>query len=144
MNMNVYYSEAKDLFPGVLLDKSSGKFRIFGTSCPMEPFEFFDPILNWLESYSKDPPEETVLELNLNYFNTSSSKFLLKIFYILENMKKDGHEVQVDWYYSEEDDDMQEDAEEFENIVDLDFDLIPVKDDLAGEDINWDETVFEI
>jgi len=124
--IKLYYSEPKELLPGVLLDKESGNFQIVGTSCPMEPFEFFVPILNWFDEYGKEPLDETILVLNFNYFNTSSSKFLLKILYKLENIQETGKYVRIDWYYSEDDEDMLEEAEEFENIVDLEFDLIPL------------------
>jgi len=127
--MEVFYFEPKELLPAVILDKASSTFQIVGTSCPMEPFEFFDPILNWFDNYCKDPLDETILELKFNYFNTSSSKFLLKILYKLEDINEMGHDVKIKWYYSEEDEDMLEEAEEFEEIINIDFDLIPVDDE---------------
>ena len=42
--MNTLYLEPKDLFPGIILDKESDKFKIYGISCPPNVFEFYDPL----------------------------------------------------------------------------------------------------
>jgi len=135
--MKMFYSEPKELMPGVILDRDSGKFRMFGISCPMEPFEFFDPILEWFHEYMKDPLDETVLEIRFSYFDTSTSKFLLHILYILEDLRDSGYSTKVRWYYGEEDIDMYEEAEEFESVTDIEFEMIAVEKEL--EDFQDDE-----
>jgi len=77
--MDALYNKSENLLPGIVLDKEKSEFKIFGTSCPLDPFEFFNPIFEWFASYLKDPLEETVLELNMTYFNTASAKYLLRI-----------------------------------------------------------------
>ena len=47
--------------PKVALDRNSGKFSFSGRSLPQNPKEFYNPILNWISAYSKQPQKETHL-----------------------------------------------------------------------------------
>lgn len=116
--------QAKDLLPGVVLDRESGIFEISGISCPMNAFDFYDPIFEWIDEYIKDPLDKTVLDLNLTYFNTVSAKFLLRIMNKFDDLYESGNEVKIRWYYEEGDYDMMEEGEEFSDIVNVDFELI--------------------
>ena len=136
--MEIIKIEPKDLLPGVILNKNSNTFRMYGTSCPMETEEFYEPIINWMNNYLRNPLSETVFEIFFSYFDTSSSKYLLHIFYKLEDLQDAGYDVHVKWFYAEDDDDMLEEAEEFENTVYLDFEIIPVE----NEDIWTDNDFF--
>lgn len=125
--MDTLYRSQEDLIPEVVLDKEKRIFRIIGTSCPLDPFEFYQPVYNWIERYIEYPLEETVFELNLNYFNTASAKFLLMIISKLNKLTKSGKKVKIIWYYSEFDEDMLEEGEEFKSLTDIDFQLVSIK-----------------
>jgi hypothetical protein len=85
--------------PAIIFDPSDAIFQIKGISLPENGKEFFDPVLNWLEVYSKMPNRETELLINLEYFNLSTSKALLFMFYTLNQMHDAGHKVKVTWCY---------------------------------------------
>ncbi len=127
--MKVLSYKSKELLPGILLDRESGEFKIFGKSCPVDAFEFYDPIFIWLDEYLLNPLKSTVLDLKLSYFNTVSAKFLLKIMTKMEKLSGLGNDVKIRWFYNEGDDEMEEAGEEFENILKVNFELISFKDE---------------
>ena len=123
---------SKDLLPGILLDRKSGKFEIFGKSCPEDAVKFYDPVSKWFDEYIANPLKKTVLDLKLSYFNTVSAKSLLGIMTKMEKLSLKGHDVKIRWFYSEEDNDSEEAGEEFESILDVNFELISVKNKTTG------------
>jgi len=111
----------------------------------MEPFEFFNPIIDWFHEYSEDPLQKTVFEIYFTYFDTSTSKFFLRILYILEDIQEMGFDVIVNWYYSEEDEDMLDEGEEFERVSVLDFDMISIMNNPEyAEDDRYFEEIVEL
>lgn len=110
--------------PGVILDKDAGKFELSGRSMPEDVVAFFQPILDWIEEYAESPNSKTVFDFKLTYFNTASSKLIMDILMMLEEMHEDGNEVQANWHYPEDDEDMQEAGEEYSEIVDIPFEHV--------------------
>ncbi len=110
--------------PTIELDASAGKFEMSGKSFPADVAQFFQPILDWLDDYAESPLEKTVLVLKMDYFNTASSKVILDILYRFEDIANDGHNVLIKWYYPDDDEDMQETGEEYDDIVDVEFEHI--------------------
>ena len=97
-----------------------------GRSIPENSIEFYKPLIEWLESYSESPNSTTVLSVQLEYFNTSSSKCILDVFKKLESIS--GSEITVKWHYEEDDEDMLEAGEDYEAIIDLPFEMIEVEE----------------
>ena len=52
----------------------SGELLLKGRSIPENSIEFYKPILDWIENYGGSPQDKTVVNVQLEYFNTSSSK----------------------------------------------------------------------
>ncbi len=132
--MNALYYKPEELYPGILLDKDAEKFLFYGKSCPSNTFELFSPVMEWFKLYSQNPLKSTVLEINFSYFNTSTAKFLFKVMTILEPINERGFEVKVIWYYNEDDLDMKENGEEFDDVVDLNFEIVSVCETYVDED----------
>ena len=107
--------------PGVILDSTNNKFEMNGKSLPEDVSSFYDPILAWIVEYSKNPNDETVFEMKMNYFNTASSKMLLDILFSLEELAEEGNKVKINWHYKENDEDMKEAGEEYADIVEIPF-----------------------
>ena len=116
--------EQTDDRPFIILDKENSRFEISGKSLPEDVIEFFLPVLNWLRNYKNDPAELTEFNFKLIYFNTASSKLILDILMILEEINEKGNKVVVKWHSMKEDEDMQEAGEEYEEMVDLTFEHI--------------------
>ena len=114
--------------PGVNFDKEIGKFLLFGKSFPEEARNFFDPVFLWIEEYLKQPNEETIFEVRLDYFNSATSTMLLEILYLLEKIVEKGKKVTIKWNYLEIDDDMFDAGKEYAEMVKIPFEFVIIED----------------
>lgn len=114
--------------PSVNMNPQTGVVEIKGRSIPENSIEFYKPIVDWLEEYANGPAEKTVVNVQLEYFNTSSSKCILDVFKKLEVLKKDQNDVIINWYYEEDDEDMLEAGEDYESIIKVPFKMIQIVD----------------
>ncbi|MFP4058957.1 MAG: DUF1987 domain-containing protein [Bacteroidota bacterium] len=114
--------------PNVKFDASQGIVEIKGRSIPENSIEFYKPLVDWLEAYGENPHELTKVNIQLEYFNTSSSKCILDVFKKLEAIHKNKHEVVINWYYEEDDEDMLEAGEDYESIIRVPFKMIEIVD----------------
>ncbi|MCF6366877.1 MAG: DUF1987 domain-containing protein [Bacteroidales bacterium] len=111
--------------PGVIFDKDNNVFLMTGRSFPADADSFYQPLLKWLEDFNKAGLTKAVeFEVKLEYFNTASAKMLLDIFFKLEDISEAGFDIEILWYYLEDDEDMEEAGEEFNDIVEINFELI--------------------
>lgn len=105
---------------------SNGNLHLKGRSIPENSIEFYKPIIDWIGHYGANVNPETVLNVQLEYFNTSSSKCILDVFKKLETLS--GSNVSIKWHYEEDDEDMLEAGEDYEAIIDLPFEMIEVEE----------------
>lgn len=112
--------------PTVKFDAANGVFEIKGRSIPENSIEFYKPLVDWLDEYAKGPREQTQVNVQLEYFNTSSSKCILDVFKKLETIHKGKNEVLINWYYEEDDEDMLEAGEDYESIIRVPFKMIEI------------------
>ena len=110
--------------PRIILDADNEIMEISGRSLPEDVSAFYEPVLNWLKEYSESPNDKTIFNFRLTYFNTASSKLLLDILMILEELKENGNDVLIKWHYPEEDEDMEEAGDEYADIVDVPFEKV--------------------
>ena len=113
--------EATDDSPQVLLDQEDKQFEISGKSLPEDVVEFYQPVMDWLLKYKEKPNARTEFNLKMIYFNTASSKQIMDILMIFEEMVEEGHEVVVKWHSRKSDEDMQEAGLEYEEMLDVPF-----------------------
>jgi hypothetical protein len=114
--------------PSIKFDVEKGILEIKGRSIPENSIEFYKPLVDWLDEYSKDPVNKTQVNIHLEYFNTSSSKCILDVFKKLEAIHKAKHDVSIFWYYEEDDEDMLEAGEDYESIIRIPFKMIEIVD----------------
>jgi hypothetical protein len=114
--------------PSIDFDPIKGIIEIKGRSIPENSIEFYKPLVDWLEEYSEKPAAKTVVNVHLEYFNTSSSKCILDVFKKLESIHKSNNDVQINWYYEEDDEDMLEAGEDYESIIRVPFKMIEIVD----------------
>ncbi len=110
--------------PGIIFDPERGIFDIKGKSIPDDAEQFYTNILAWFDDYLMQPQNETVLSIDLEYFNISSSKRLLFILYKLNELVAGNKTVRVKWLYNEEDEDMFEVGQDYAFMVNVPFDFI--------------------
>ena len=114
--------------PSVKFDREKGVIEIKGRSIPENSIEFYKPLVDWLEYYAKSPLKKTLVNVQLEYFNTSSSKCILDVFKKLEAIHKANHDVVINWFYEEDDEDMLEAGEDYESIIRVPFKMIEIRD----------------
>ena len=101
----------------------NGNFFIKGRSLPENAEQFYKPINDWVERFvDTAAPEQTILTIELEYFNSSSVKQILTLLLKLEDLQKqDGKEVRVVWSYNQDDELMEMKGREMESLVELPF-----------------------
>ncbi|RYM33056.1 DUF1987 domain-containing protein [Brumimicrobium glaciale] len=114
--------------PSVTFNFENGTLEIRGRSIPENSVEFYKPLNDWIEQYGESPQPATVFDVKLEYFNTSSSKCLLDLFKLLENINKKDTDVKVNWYFEKDDGDIEEAGEDYQAIIPLPFTMIEVEE----------------
>ena len=126
--METIVREGTPKTPYVRFDGEKGIIEIKGRSIPENSIEFYKPLIDWLEEYDGIGKDETAVNVQLEYFNTSSSKCILDIFKKLEILFKKGQKVEVNWYYEEDDEDMFEAGEDYQSIINIPFKMIEMEE----------------
>ncbi|MEA1919015.1 MAG: DUF1987 domain-containing protein [Campylobacterota bacterium] len=98
--------------PEIKLDPV-GTVSMVGKSYPENTFEFYKPVMDWMEEYFEgNAAEKTVVNMEIIYFNSSSSKLFFDFFDLLdENREK--NTIEVNWIYDEENESALEAGEDF-------------------------------
>lgn len=122
--MNSLLIEPTDESPEIILDKDGGRFLFGGKSMPEDVKEFYGPVHAWLQEYVKSPNPETNVTFKFDYFNSASAKQILDVLIFFEAVKQKGNDVKIDWYYPDDDEDMEEAGESYGTLVDLPINLI--------------------
>lgn len=107
--------------PSIIFDSNANVFEITGKSLPEDVKEFYNPVLRWMKSYSESPNSKTVLKVKMEYFNTASSKMLLELFEIVDEMYKSGKDVEIEWHYMEDDEDMHDAGNDYADMLVVPF-----------------------
>ncbi|OFX83308.1 MAG: hypothetical protein A2W99_12145 [Bacteroidetes bacterium GWF2_33_16] len=99
---------------------TNGILKIEGRSIPEDAAKFFKPILDWTREFTAP---EIRIDIKLEYFNTSSSKFILEMLRLIEGNPSNDN-VLVNWFYEEGDLDVLESGQYFESIIGIPFKYI--------------------
>ena len=112
--------------PTILSDTDKGVIEIRGRSNPENANAFYKPLIEWIDEYVKNPVDKTTVNLELEYFNTTSSKCILSLLKKLESSKDSTRDVIVNWYYEKDDYDERETGEFYEKMTELSFNFIGI------------------
>lgn len=110
--------------PAVVANGAAGLLEMRGDSYPENSFEFFAPIINWVEQYLHTTDTPLLVDLYLLYLNTSSVKAMMDIFDMLEEAHRGGRQLTVNWYYDQDNERIAELAEEFKEDCSFAFDIV--------------------
>jgi hypothetical protein len=124
---NLQISKTKTT-PEILFDYSANELSIKGESFPENTSEFYAPVFDWLEKYLENiTDQKVVVNIELVYFNSSSSKVLMDLFDMLEESVNDGKQISVNWRYDEDNEMAAEYGEDFmEDLEKLPFHLVEI------------------
>jgi len=122
-NLNIPATKSS---PEISLNAQTNILSIIGESYPENTAQFYEAIFKWLEEYIANlESEEVVFNIELIYFNSSSSKVLMDLFDTLEEASEDDKNIVVNWIYDEDNEASLEYGEEFaEDMESLTFNLV--------------------
>ncbi|MFN5417840.1 MAG: DUF1987 domain-containing protein [Flavobacteriia bacterium] len=106
--------------PLVQFDFEAKFLLLKGVSCPDNPLQFFTPIFENLKEYLKSNTELSI-EMQLDYFNTGSSKCILNLFQMITDALEDKQNIKVKWLTDEGDSELREAGKIFQEMSGLDF-----------------------
>lgn len=122
--MSLLKIEATENSPEVLFDYTSNTFVVKGKSVVSEVDEFYAPVVDWLRTNAARIKGDVDFVFDLDYFNIFSSKRILFLLYTLSDIREQGVNLKITWYFSQEDDDMKEVGEDYACMVNIPFDFI--------------------
>jgi hypothetical protein len=122
--MNTLEIIATQSTPSVVTNWQAGTLEMKGDSYPENSFDFFAPVLAWVQAFLNEADQPLRLELHLLYLNTSSVKVMMDIFDIMEESHQGGKEVYVNWYYESDNERIAELAEEFKEDCSFPFEIV--------------------
>ncbi len=106
--MMMLHLPGDDKHPEVAFNGTSGRMRIMGRCIPENAQEFFDPLLSWIDALAGHPPSSLLLEIHLEYFNSSSVSPVASMVRKVNALREQGVEVVINWCYDEDDEDMMD------------------------------------
>ncbi|MEA5416583.1 biofilm regulation phosphoprotein SiaC [Synechococcus sp. BA-132 BA5] len=98
LNLSIPGSQSS---PSIRADWKAGVVVMSGESYPENSFELYDQLIRWIGSFLANAERSLTLELHLNYLNTSSIRFMIDIFDLLQTAFENGKEVLVQWMFDE-------------------------------------------
>ena len=116
--------EATKYTPEINLN-ADGIISLVGKSYPENTFEFYTPMMSWIESYFEEASERKVIvNMEIIYFNSSSSKLFFDFFDLLEENSEE-NTIKINWIYDEENESAEEAGEDFiDDFENLDIELV--------------------
>ena len=117
--------EATKYTPEISLNAEKGLISIVGKSYPENTFEFYEPVMKWIPSYFEtSPKDKTIIDFEIIYFNSSSSKLFFDFFDLIEEANEKCI-IEINWIYDEENESALEAGEDFkEDFESLNFNLV--------------------
>src|SRR3954470_23184732 len=91
--------------PEINFNFKQGKLFIGGRSYASDTYEFYNPLITWINNYVEDPQDTTILEIKLDYFHSVSVKYLTNIIKKLNLLKDASKFLKIIWLYTEDEDD---------------------------------------
>lgn len=102
--------------PKIEFNALTGELILQGRSFPENSAEVYDPLVEWVSEYVKIPREVTNFYLKLEYFNSSSLLWIIKIIKGLCRIDKEGSNLFFHLYFDDDDFD-EKDADELKDVI---------------------------
>ena len=103
-----------------VLFSDDGYLELNGRSLPENAFEFYHPIIESMRSYLETQPNGIQMQVQLDYFNSSSGRYLFEMIHLLESSTHPHHHT-VRWVVEGDDELMEERGREIQSLVNISF-----------------------
>lgn len=123
--------------PEVHFSPNENIFLIRGISAPEDVRAMYYPVIEWIKNYinfliqteprkkNYTPVNPLKFKVDLEYFNSSSAKFLYDIFMELQRLIPEGVPFIVEWLYDKEDTDLKEAGSDIASLAGMEFIFVP-------------------
>ena len=104
---------------------TGGAITLVGKSYPENTFEFYTPMMDWIKEYFETSAvDTTTVNIEITYFNSSSSKLFFDLFDLLEE-SSEANVIKINWIFDKENESAEEAGEDFiEDFEDLNIQLV--------------------
>jgi len=110
--------------PAVRIFENEHKIVISGQSRLEDPTPFFEEFAVLLDKNTNDFKTHVSIDFQLNYLNSSSSKWLFHILKGIQSKYLGKKLITVNWYFDEDDDSMLEAGEVFQSLLSIPFNIL--------------------
>ncbi len=118
--MDVLRFDATEDLPSVMFDNSKGVFEISKRSLPENAILFYEPLIEHVTEYLRAPKAETNVILHFDYISTSSTKQVMKMIMLFDELSKT-KKVNLNWNYDNGDTDMLQTGSRLEKLTGMKF-----------------------
>ncbi|HLN20352.1 MAG TPA: DUF1987 domain-containing protein [Bacteroidales bacterium] len=131
--MEKLYISASQNTPEIILAPAEYTYSITGVSSPEDVRAIYYPVIEWFNKFTGEIRDGLAvftvtnplkLKIALEYFNSSSAKFLYDIFNQLKNMRASGIPVIIEWHYHEDDLEMMEAGKDIASFAEIEIQFI--------------------
>jgi hypothetical protein len=133
--MQKFYIAPTKNTPEINFSAAENHFVIKGHSAPEDVRSLYYPVIEWIKIFADDVIEgeypmynasnSVRFRTDLEYFNSSSAKFLFDIFTELKRLADKGFPVIIEWYFDSEDPDQKEAGTDISLLVEMEFTYVP-------------------
>ena len=131
--MEKFQTPAMEDTPLVSFDHLSGVFKIEGKSFPESAWDFYNPLFQWIDQYTKVPLEKTELAFRMDYVDSSSLKCFVEIGSKLKEMVQENRTFTMIWLFAEEDVEMKEIGESLADVLGSWVEVKAIKEETAED-----------
>ncbi len=122
--MNDLSIAATSTTPSIEANWDLGRLCLQGDSYPENSFDFFQPLITWLEAFLREGVSLSV-EISLAYLNTSSVRVMMDLLDMLEEAFAQGKNIDLTWFYEAGNERVAELAGEFKEDCTFPFVIVP-------------------
>ncbi len=123
--MDELFIKATKNSPEIALSPT-GTLRFKGRSIHENAQDFFNTVLDWIDEYINSPADTTFVDLQLEYFNSATAKYIIVMLQKLKEVRLKDKKYYVNWFYEEGDEDILERGEYFASVLDMDFNFVEI------------------
>jgi len=123
---NIYVEKTKKT-PLIHISLKENKFLIKGPSFSENIVDIYNPIIDWIDKNIPNLETEMICELYFTVLNSASHKKIFQILIRLNSFLDAGKKITVNWFYDEDDEDIMEMGEDLTELINLPFEIIPVR-----------------
>ncbi len=114
-------------YPEIKVKERLKKVEISGCSRMFDPAEYYEDLTKKLRHYFFSFNRTLMLDIHLEFISTTSTKLILLMLKNLQKLAKKDGLIEVNWYYEEDDETIQETGEIFDDSLDIPFHMIVIE-----------------